>query len=181
MHNQNPYNRQSCRLFKSKTLTTTCLPLCFGLLNNPIRFVGSIKNNLINQLLLYTCGQVTHCLLSSYTVLHSKPVSSSSTFQQRHYRSRQLVLSGQLCPFISLAGTAVIKRNEETGSNSEAKNHSSVSFTSFCSFPLPVCLCYFLALHPSLLPLAIYTHLSLTMLPLLFSPETEEQRHLYKV
>lgn len=66
----------------------------------------------------------------------SEPVSSSRIFQQRHYGGRQLVLSGQLCPFISLPGTAVIKRNEETGSNSEARNHSSVSFTSFSASSL---------------------------------------------
>lgn len=66
----------------------------------------------------------------------SEPVSSSRIFQQRHYGGRQLVLSGQLCPFISLPGTAVIKRNEETGSNSEARNHSSVSFTSFSAASL---------------------------------------------
>lgn len=48
-------------------------------------------------------------------------VSSSGIFQQRLYGGRQPVLSGQLRPFISLPGAAVIKRNEETGSNSEAK------------------------------------------------------------
>lgn len=95
-----------------------------------------------------------------------EPVSSSSTFQQRHYRSRQLVLSGQLCPFISLPGTAVIKQNEETGSNSEAENHSSVSFASFRSFLLPASVSATsssLFFHPSLLSVSIYTLLGLIL------------------
>ena len=33
---------------------------------------------------VYLWASHSHCLLSYYTVLHSKPVSSSSTFQQRH-------------------------------------------------------------------------------------------------
>lgn len=48
-------------------------------------------------------------------------VSLFSILLQRHYRGRQLVLSGQLRPFISLPGTAVIKQNKETGSNSRVK------------------------------------------------------------
>lgn len=48
-------------------------------------------------------------------------VSLWSILLQRHYRGRQLVLSGQLRPFISLPGTAVIKQNKETGSNSRVK------------------------------------------------------------
>lgn len=73
-----------------------------------------------------------------YTPSLTEPVSSSTIFLWRRYRGRQLVLSGQLRPFISLPGTAVIKRNEETGSNREAKTHSSVCFASLRCFPLPV-------------------------------------------
>lgn len=70
-------------------------------------------------------------------------VSLCRILLQRHYRGRQLVLSGQLRPFISLPGTAVIKQNKETGSNSRVKerkkNHSSVRLAFFSwLFPLPV-------------------------------------------
>lgn len=60
------------------------------------------------------------------------------------YRSRQLVLSGQLRPFICLPGAAVIKQNEETGSNNEAKKWF---FRWVPFFMPPLCLSSILLLH----------------------------------
>lgn len=104
----------------------------------------------INQSIVGTCGQFTPLLTHFLHSVSQWACFITNIFQQRHYRGRQLVLSGQLCPFISLPGTAVIKQNEETGSNNEAKNHSSVSFTSLCSFTLPVSVS--VASSPLLLP-----------------------------
>lgn len=118
-----------------------------------------------NQSKMHTCGQFTPLLAHLLHSVSQWACFITNIFQQRHYRGRQLVLSGQLCPFISLLGTAVIKRNEETGSNNAAKNHSSISFTSFLQlFSACFCFCYFHSLYfhpPAYVSLYIYTSKSL--------------------
>lgn len=113
----------------------------------------------INQSTQCTCGQFTPLLTHFLHSVSQWACFITNIFQQRHYRGRQLVLSGQLCPFISLPATAVIKQNEETGSNNEAKKsffrfiHFSLQFYSAC-----FCLCCFL---PLLLPLPLHAWVSL--------------------
>lgn len=76
-----------------------------------------------------------------------------------------------------------MKKQDQTA---RLKNHSSVSFTSFCSFPLPVSVPVTSSSPPpalaSLPPvsLSIYTLLSLTMLSLLISPERKRSRGICK-
>lgn len=80
-------------------------------------------------------------LLASHTLEHCVSPFYCGAYFCGEYGGRQLVLSGQLCPFISLPGTAVIKQNKETGSNSRVKEKKSlfrfVHFL-FAAFPPPV-------------------------------------------
>lgn len=111
----------------------------------------------------YACGVFTSMLEHLHITTMLVCFIISNIFQLRHYRGRQPVLSGQLCPFRSLLGTAVIKRNQETGSNIAVKKKSLLPFHSPCfSLLLPCCTSF-----PFLSSLSLTIH-SRTHIPVFF-------------